>query len=519
MFSPSTASATAAMLRLSKCEETLSAPSAATDNTSMNGKGDDNPTKSNSVSQSTLSQSSSTSSTDGTPNLSGPKGVSDDREERGMIRHRKELDDKIPANSDNSTVGQENQKQPYRSSPTCQSQPKSRSWLGGTNMEDAPEDEEDAVRRLQESGAFREVVGSQSVLSQELLLERERDLSHSQHGHLTAVTMSQMERAGQDADSPSSKYYAHKEDDGDEPPVSSQPFLSQTTLHLYESANFGQLLNAVDMVEDHRAKKFESSEDESTDEDVETEEVLSRGLHGWIRIESAQKTRRKRKALTLATNGAVAVEQSSNLSDDQSQRRVTKRRVTVSAKKPAPKVSSDSIAAIAAKAAVLPESVQKAIGAPAPSIGPLDKLTPSVRRNHAQQAAELASMALTDATVSKRLLLGMVLHNATKERPQKGAKLRRGHVLTEGFPFALYPPLEKILKENMGQYYQNSIENCQSVAQSNFTGSLVRAVRKEVNSRGWILPSSYTDQVLRTRIRCYYKTHIQNAKKVSKRGS
>src|SRR5210317_781480 len=142
MFSPSTASATAAMLRLSKCEETLSAPSAATDNTSMNGKGDDNPTKSNSVSQSTLS---------------GPKGVSDDREERGMIRHRKELDDKIPANSDNSTVGQENQKQPYRSSPTCQSQPKSRSWLGGTNMEDAPEDEEDAVRRLQESGAFREV--------------------------------------------------------------------------------------------------------------------------------------------------------------------------------------------------------------------------------------------------------------------------------------------------------------------------------------------------------------------------
>jgi len=35
----------------------------------------------------------------------------------------------------------------------------------------------------------------------------------------------------------------------------------------------------------------------------------------------------------------------------------------------------------------------------------------------------------------------------------------------------------------------------------------------EAEKRGWIFGPQFTDKVLRDRVRCYYKTHIQNAKK------
>jgi hypothetical protein len=91
----------------------------------------------------------------------------------------------------------------------------------------------------------------------------------------------------------------------------------------------------------------------------------------------------------------------------------------------------------------------------------------------------------------------------------------RGHVLPDGFFWARYPPLENILKKHMAEYYRLSMEMCQSVDQQSFNNRLVQEVMAEAESRSWTFdPQSFGDlKILRDRIRCYYKTHIQNAKK------
>jgi hypothetical protein len=91
----------------------------------------------------------------------------------------------------------------------------------------------------------------------------------------------------------------------------------------------------------------------------------------------------------------------------------------------------------------------------------------------------------------------------------------RGHVLPDGFFWARYPPLENILKKHMAENYRLSMEMCQSVDQQSFNNRLVQEVMAEAESRSWTFdPQSFGDlKILRDRIRCYYKTHIQNAKK------
>ena len=66
----------------------------------------------------------------------------------------------------------------------------------------------------------------------------------------------------------------------------------------------------------------------------------------------------------------------------------------------------------------------------------------------------------------------------------------------------------------MAEYYELSITKCQSAQQQDFNNRLVQLVRSEVSQREWIFEKCFTDKCLRDRIRCYYKTHIQNAKKV-----
>lgn len=65
----------------------------------------------------------------------------------------------------------------------------------------------------------------------------------------------------------------------------------------------------------------------------------------------------------------------------------------------------------------------------------------------------------------------------------------------------------------MAEYYELSITKCQSAQQQSFNNELVELVRKESNNQGWLYAPCFTDKNLRDRIRCYYKTHIQNAKK------
>lgn len=139
------------------------------------------------------------------------------------------------------------------------------------------------------------------------------------------------------------------------------------------------------------------------------------------------------------------------------------------------------------------------------------KTTTDSKTNDATtRAAALAHRIMQgDDELSRRLLLGMALNRDSPRQaptnwPEEGP-------IPEGFVWAHYPPLEALLKQNMEEYYNLSMAKCQSTKQQLFNNSLVDQIRDAAAKHNWTFPTDR--RTLRDRVRCYFKTHLQNAKK------
>jgi hypothetical protein len=86
-------------------------------------------------------------------------------------------------------------------------------------------------------------------------------------------------------------------------------------------------------------------------------------------------------------------------------------------------------------------------------------------------------------------------------------------VITEGFFWREYPACEQVLYNHMHRYYEISAIQKNYKVQQFFNNVLVEEVRKAAYDSGFTVDPDFCDKKLRDRIRCFYKTHLQNAKK------
>lgn len=121
---------------------------------------------------------------------------------------------------------------------------------------------------------------------------------------------------------------------------------------------------------------------------------------------------------------------------------------------------------------------------------------------------------LNDEALYHQVILLMTLEADTKEA--KKASEDDGPVslvISEGFYWRDYPELEQILYDNMESYYNMSVTSRQSRLQQQFNNRMVASIREAAISHGYSFDPTLNDKRIRDRMRCFYKTHLQNAKK------
>jgi hypothetical protein len=87
------------------------------------------------------------------------------------------------------------------------------------------------------------------------------------------------------------------------------------------------------------------------------------------------------------------------------------------------------------------------------------------------------------------------------------------NIISEGFFWREYQACEQVLYKHMERYYEVSAIQRNYKVQQTFNNVLVKEVRAAAENSGFSFEESFDDKKLRDRIRCFYKTHLQNAKK------
>lgn len=87
--------------------------------------------------------------------------------------------------------------------------------------------------------------------------------------------------------------------------------------------------------------------------------------------------------------------------------------------------------------------------------------------------------------------------------------------LRKKFSWKQYPELEEYLLMNQEEYFEHSSRNY-TAEQRKYNNSLTRGLLDLAASEGYVF-EGFTFSMVRDRIRCYYKSHSQSAKKKRKR--
>ena len=155
------------------------------------------------------------------------------------------------------------------------------------------------------------------------------------------------------------------------------------------------------------------------------------------------------------------------------------------------------------------------LGGAKTKVAPLDLTQPKRDPSEPNPFDELAMDPELERLVVLQMAMQRQQQGGTQLEKLPPAQPKPTHVprpmLSEGFFWREYPACEHVLYKHMIRYYEVSAIQRNYKTQQSFNNVLVDEVRQAAIDNGFEIEIS--SKKLRDRIRCFYKTHLQNAKK------